>query len=65
MCRYVGVAVTTPCPSHLVSIPTISEDTAREALLLEVSKNCCYGKGAAQNLVFTNMVPSSAFHVSL
>ena len=30
----------------------------------EVSNHCCYGKGAAQNLVFTNIQPSSAFHVS-
>jgi hypothetical protein len=46
------------------SIPAISEEVAREALLREVSTHCCYGKGAAEGLVFTNMVPSSAFHVS-
>ena len=46
------------------SIPVISEDEAREALLSEVATHCCYGKGAARELVFTNITPSSAFHVS-
>ena len=46
------------------SIPIISEDEAREALLSEVDTHCCYGKGAARELVFTNITPSSAFHVS-
>ena len=31
----------------------------------EVSDHCCYGKGAVENLVFTNIQPSSAFHVSV
>ena len=47
-----------------LSIPTISEDVARNALMDEIGQHCCYGKGAAQNLVFTNIQPSSAFHVS-
>ena len=45
------------------SIPTISEDEARDALLSEVEKHCCYGKKAARDLVFLNITPSSAFHV--
>jgi len=52
-----------PLSPH-TSIPMISEDDAREALLEEVSTHCCYGKGAAQQLVFTNITASSAFHVS-
>ena len=30
----------------------------------EVSAHCCYGKKAAETLIFTNIVPTSAFHVS-
>lgn len=52
-----------PLSPH-TSVPMISEDDAREALLEEVSSHCCYGKGAAQQLVFTNITASSAFHVS-
>ena len=51
-------------PPPPCSIPVISEDAAREALLHEVSGHCCYGKKATNDLVFTNIVPSSAFHVS-
>ena len=51
-------------PSWFPSIPTISEDEARDALLSEVEKHCCYGKKAARDLVFLNITPSSAFHVS-
>ncbi|XP_064399317.1 protein SSUH2 homolog [Halichondria panicea] len=46
-------------------IPTISEDEARDALLSEVEKHCCYGKKAARDLVFLNITPSSAFHYQL
>lgn len=46
------------------SIPTISEDAARAALLELASSKCCYGKAAARELIFTNITQSSAFHVS-
>lgn len=45
------------------SIPRISEDEARQALLEMVSSHCCYGKTAARELIFTNITSSSAFHV--
>ncbi len=41
----------------------INEEQAREALLQFVSEHCCYGKGAATNLVFRDLKSSSAFHV--
>lgn len=47
------------------NIPTISEDDARRALVDHVSAQCCYGKTAANDLVFTNITPSSAFHYQL
>ena len=47
------------------NIPVITEDEARDALLSEVDTHCCYGKGAARELVFTNITPSSAFHYQL
>ena len=44
-------------------MPTITEQDAREALLNYVSQNCCYGKGAAEDLKFTDLKSTSAFHV--
>ena len=48
----------------LISFPTISEEDACRALYEEVSEHCCYGTGAVENLVITNIHSSSAFHVS-
>ena len=45
-------------------LPQIREEEAREALLGFVAENCCYGKGAAQELKFTDLRHTSAFHVS-
>ena len=56
------VAVSDPVPIR--SIPVISEDDAREALLEYIGQRCCYGKAAARDFVFANINPSSAFHVS-
>lgn len=53
------------CVSLTLSIPTISEDAARVALLELAASNCCYGKAAARELIFTNITQSSAFHVSI
>lgn len=49
----------------MCSVPVISEDDAREALLEYIGQRCCYGKRAAREFVFANITPSSAFHVSL
>ena len=46
------------------SLPQIREEEAREALLAFVAENCCYGKGAAEELSFKDLQHSSAFHVS-
>lgn len=46
------------------SVGKITDDEAREALLAEIGKHCCYGKGAANSMVFTSIIPSSAYHVS-
>ena len=45
-------------------LPQIHEEEAREALLGFVAEHCCYGKGAARDLKFTDLRHSSAFHVS-
>ena len=49
----------------MCSVPVISEDDAREALLEFIGQRCCYGKKAAREFVFANIDPSSAFHVRL
>ena len=46
-------------------LPQIQEEEAREALLGFVAEHCCYGKGAALDLKFTELIHSSAFHVSI
>jgi len=46
------------------SVPTITEQEAREALIEFVADHCCYGNGAAQDLNFNDLQSSSAFHVS-
>ena len=45
------------------SVSQISVDQARKALLKEVSKHCCYGKGAASGMEITKVSPSNAMHV--
>lgn len=45
------------------SVTHISEDQARQALLKEVRKYCCYGKGAATGMEITKIIPSNAMHV--
>ena len=45
------------------SIPKVTEDQARQALLDHVAQHCCYGKKPARDLVFNSIAPSSAFHV--
>ncbi|XP_064604972.1 protein SSUH2 homolog isoform X2 [Liolophura sinensis] len=47
------------------NVPSITEEQAREALLHFVSEHCCYGKGAATELKFTDLRSSSAFHYTL
>ena len=45
------------------SVSQISGDQARKALLKEVSKHCCYGKGAVSSMEITKVSPSNAMHV--
>ena len=52
-------------PHFFPSIPTITEEVARRALYDDVYDHCCYGTGAADDLVITNIQSSSAFHVSI
>ncbi|XP_077870108.1 protein SSUH2 homolog [Saccoglossus kowalevskii] len=47
------------------TVPVVSEEQARTALLNHVSQNCCFGSKAANKMKFTNILPSSAFHYSL
>jgi len=45
------------------SLPKVDEEEVRLALLSHVAENCCYGKGAAEDMKFTDLNHSSAFHV--
>ncbi|XP_019618474.1 PREDICTED: protein SSUH2 homolog isoform X1 [Branchiostoma belcheri] len=54
-----------PERSSLPQLPGITEEDAREALGQYVAEQCCYGKSPAQELKFTDIVPSSAFHYTL
>ncbi|XP_077870109.1 protein SSUH2 homolog [Saccoglossus kowalevskii] len=47
------------------TVPVISEEQARSALLDHVSHNCCFGSKAAKKMKFTNIFRLSAFHYSL
>lgn len=46
-------------------LPVITEDEAREALMGYVSEHCCYGKGAAEDLTFTELESTDAFYYEL
>ncbi len=67
-CTHTHTHACTHTPFFIVtshcSIPNISENKAREALLRECRNHCCYGKGAAESLTFDNITSTSAFHVS-
>ena len=59
---------TPPLPSDIniiimYSIPQMSAEEAKDALISEVSSHCCYGKKPAENMAVSNVAPSSAFHV--
>lgn len=65
-----------PPPSHapkaadykqpdFAKVPVISEDTARKALLDFIETQCCWGKGTAQKLQFTNLESSTSYHYIL
>ncbi|KAK6176096.1 hypothetical protein SNE40_014446 [Patella caerulea] len=47
------------------AVPTITEEEAREALLSFVAEHCCYGKKAAQEMNYTDLKSTSAFHYTL
>uniref|UniRef100_T1JCR8 CR-type domain-containing protein n=1 Tax=Strigamia maritima TaxID=126957 RepID=T1JCR8_STRMM len=54
-----------PSRSSFTSYPALTEDQAREALLNFVSEHCCYGKSAAEEMVFRSIENTSAFHYTL
>ncbi|XP_021369882.1 protein SSUH2 homolog isoform X1 [Mizuhopecten yessoensis] len=54
-----------PERQNISNVPTITEQDAREALLKHVAENCCYGKGAAENLKYLDLKSTSAFHYTL
>ncbi|XP_067935197.1 protein SSUH2 homolog [Watersipora subatra] len=43
----------------------ITAEEARAALLSYVAENCCYGKGAAEQMEMKDINPSNAFHYTL
>ena len=52
------------CISSLYRTADISEVEAREALLEYVNSQCCYGKGAAENMDIVKITSWNALHVS-
>lgn len=54
-----------PQRTEISGLPKIDENEARQALLQYVAEHCCFGKGAAQDLQFKDLVHSSAFHYTL
>ena len=53
------------CNYYCDSVPVINEAQARQALLEEVGRHCCWGKAPAEKMTFTALTTSSAFHVSV
>ncbi|BFZ08343.1 hypothetical protein BsWGS_11382 [Bradybaena similaris] len=47
------------------SVAAITDQEARDAIIQHVSEHCCYGKGPAAEMQFTEMKTSSAFHYTL
>ncbi|XP_005099980.2 protein SSUH2 homolog [Aplysia californica] len=54
-----------PQRDNIESVPTITEDQARSALLQFVSEDCCYGKRPAVEMKLNELKSSSAFHYTL
>nr|XP_022287873.1 protein SSUH2 homolog isoform X1 [Crassostrea virginica]XP_022287874.1 protein SSUH2 homolog isoform X2 [Crassostrea virginica]XP_022287875.1 protein SSUH2 homolog isoform X2 [Crassostrea virginica] len=50
---------------EFMSEPVISEETARQALIELVERNCCWGKGAAKSLTFQELQSSTSYHYVL
>ena len=46
------------------SAAKITSDEVREAVLQFVAEHCCYGKGAAENMIMNVILPSNALHAS-
>lgn len=51
------------CDSVCCSIPSLSEDVAREAFKSYASSQCCYSSGPAQDGVITSMEPFNTYRV--
>lgn len=47
------------------TVPVVTEEEARNALLSHVAEHCCYGSAAARELLFRDLRSSSAFHYTL
>ncbi|XP_065910463.1 protein SSUH2 homolog isoform X2 [Dysidea avara] len=47
------------------TVPAVTEEEARDALIKYVSTKWCYSSKAARELVFTNITPSTALHYQL
>ena len=64
----VPVAVQEPQRTKLVIAETdarVTEEQAREALMSYLSNHCCYGKGAAKNMVVKRLEYTPAYHYEL
>ncbi|XP_046369543.2 protein SSUH2 homolog [Haliotis rufescens] len=50
---------------EIKGVDVVNEDQAREALMMYVAEHCCYGKGAAETMKFTQLQPTNAFHYTM
>lgn len=54
-----------PHPQRAWSIPSITEETAREAFIQYASSACCYSSKPAKEMVFLDLKPCNAFRYRL
>ncbi|XP_078466693.1 protein SSUH2 homolog isoform X2 [Lampetra fluviatilis] len=52
-------------PPQTYSIPAISEEEAKEALMQFVSSKCCYSKEPVNGMVFTELLPHNTYRYHL
>ena len=49
----------------VANVTNIDDATARDAVLSQVSQHLCWGLAAAKEMLIMDIIPSSAFHVTL
>ena len=60
-----GGKATTPVVDSKETIPTLTKEQAKDALIQHLTTKCCYGSGAANQMAISNMDYVPAFHYEL